>query len=285
MTSATIEFIIKKIEANPDFTKFLSNEEIKAVEKYKVEELEQSRRRAKYETQSARINKYHYHSRDWNHNVMYWTKRENKYCISRPYITTGCYSKFKILDISKAEFTAKIKAWAEDLDAKDPFDENVDGVKWMTEQEYFYTTTKEVVGDLIDTVIPFNRFFICYHEPYTVKGPCGNETYGPHISAVDMLRGTGVYAIMSYDHGNTLKYFNEHYFLSMSILTDNDAIFTRLKSEYNFFTKDKNEKFRLCELEFTDDSPKIFNMSEPMTYEEHFKRLYGFLPTRSFPST
>lgn len=261
MNTDTIKFLIEKIEANPDFAKMLSDDELNKIESYKKKQ--NNAKQALSTMQKA--NMYTYRSHD---NYMYWKKNKNQAYI----IKNGNYDKYGTVNLSKADFDATVKRWCT-TDSNDPFE----NIEWLSWSEYLYRTTKAVIGDLIDTVSPKERFFICWHPAYEIGY---KETYGPYLSTIDMLRGVGVYAIMGYHEGENIEYFNKHYFKSVSELTDQQEIANIVKYDFNFFTKDHHEKFALCECTFKDDNIRIVSKSEVMTYEEHFKRLYGFLPVK-----
>lgn len=277
MNNSVKDFLIDKIKLNPEFAKMLSTEELKEIENYKKQ---QDKNQQKTYTHMQKVNMYSYHTSAYN--TMYWNNI--KHIASKPYLTKNndysrlsLYAKFGIINLTRNEFDNAIKNWLNSDNAPDPFAD----IKWLNLSEYLYQTTKDVVGDLIDKVTPKERFFICWHPSYTVKNLVGYvETISPHLSTIDMLRGSGVYPIVSYAEGKNINYFNENYFKSISELTEQLDIDRVIYQNYNFFTKEQDEKFALCECQFNDKDVRIIGMSELMTYEEHFKRLYGFLPVK-----
>lgn len=144
MNTDTIKFLIEKIKANPDFAKMLSDDELKKIESYKKKQ--NNVKQALSTMQKA--NMYTYHSHD---NTMYWKQNKNQ----QAYIMkNGNYRKYGVVNLSNADFDATLKRWCT-TDSKNPFE----NIEWLSWSEYLYRTTKAVIGDLIDTVSPKNRFF------------------------------------------------------------------------------------------------------------------------------
>lgn len=270
MNVETIRFLVSKIKANPECVKFLSESELAEIAEY---EKSSGRPAVGVEVdRGALSNRYEYVMIDVN---SYW---KEQYRPTSKRFEYWIYDKIKgsvsRTDLTRDDFNNLIKEYDSKQSSGDPFEKCVR----IPRRRIFDEDARRFVGDLVYTVKGRDRFFICYYDKYSVRDGMGRTcTVNPCVGTVDILRGVGMYPIMYFPVD--MEHFNREYFMSASELTDGNELFRVVNINYNFFMKEKKEKFRLCECEFKDGRPvAVKSTSDCMTYEEHFKRLFGFLP-------
>ena len=273
MTVETIRFLVSKIKANPECAKFLSESELAEIAEY---EKSSGQPAVGVEVdRDALSNRYEYFTFV---DRSYWVEQylPSERLGLQDWIHDKIEGSVFRTNLTRADFNNLIKEYDSKQSSGDPFAK----CDRIPRNRIFDEDVRRFVGDLVDTAKGRDRFFICYYDKYTVRdGTGGICTVDPHVGTVDILRGVGMYPIMRFPVD--MEYFNREYFMSASELTDGDELFRVVGTRYNCFTKERKEKFRLCECEFKDGSPvAVKSMSDCMTYEEHFKRLFGFLPAR-----